>query len=283
MIVSMDRLIRAALSASLAAQLVLPAATAYAAPAPSRKVGFIGCLAKPGDAELGAQISESLEKRLVRARVPGFEFLPDAVARGRANLKGGPVNPQRIVAAGRAIGADKIIVCLITYKRERAATVPGQSKTTTVTRDVTQYVEEEYYTEVPNPDYEEPIEASIPIGNIGPVQFSAIVGGPKAPKTIKEKHVRRVPQKRTVSEEVEEPAEPATEKPGYVRLQAAYMVVDVASGKMEKRDTVSYLNELEAMWDAMESDKDLRRKAGESTVDSLERSVLAKLPSTPGK
>lgn len=283
MIFSMDRLIRAALSASLAAQLALPAATAHAAPAPSRKVGFIGCLAKPDDAELGAQISESLEKRLVRARVPGFEFLPDAVARGRASLKGGPVNPQRIVAAGRAIGADKIIVCLITYKRERAATVPGQSKTTTVTRDVTQYVEEEYYTEVPNPDYEEPIEASIPIGNIGPVQFSAIVGGPKAPKTIKEKHVRRVPQKRTVSEEVEEPAEPATEKPGYVRLQAAYMVVDVASGKMEKRDAVSYLNELEAMWDAMESDRDLRRKAGESTVDSLERSVLAKLPSTPGK
>lgn len=272
-----------ALAASLAAQFVLPASTAHADPPPSRKVGFIGCLAKPDDTDLGAQISESLEKRLVRARVPGFEFLPAAVARGRANLKGGPVNPQRVAAAGRAIGADKVIVCLITYKRERASTVPGESKTTTVTRNVTDYVEEEYYTEIPNPDYEEPIEASIPIGSIGPLQFSAIVGGPKVPKTIKEKHVRRVPQKRTVSEEVAEPAEPDTEKPGYVRLQAAYMIIDVASGKMEKRDAVSYLNELEAMFDSMESDTDLRRKAGESIVDSLERSVLAKLQSTPGK
>lgn len=279
----MGRLIRVALSASLATWFILPAATAHADPIPFRKVGFIGCLAKPDATELGAQISESLEKRLVRTRVPGFEFLPDAVARGRANLKSGPINPQRVVAAGRAIGADKIIVCLITYKRERAETVPGEAKTTTVTRDVTQYSEEVYYTEIPNPDYEEPITAAIPIGNIGPLRFSALVGEGKVPKTIKQKHVRRVPTTRKVSEEIAEPAEPDTEKPGYVRLQAAYMIIDVASGKMQNRDTVSYLNELEPVFDAMESDKDLRRKAGESTVDSLERSILAKLPSTPGK
>ncbi|TBR24855.1 hypothetical protein EPO15_03240 [bacterium] len=239
-------------------------------------------MSKPEDAELGSQISKSLEKRLVRARVPGFEFVPEAVARGRASFKGGPVNPQRIVAAGHAIGADKVIVCLITYKRERAATAPGETKTRTVTRDETEYVEEVYYKEIPNPDYEEPISAAIPMGNIGPVQFSAILGTPKTPKTIQEKHVRRIPQKRRISEQVEETAE-ATEKPGYVRLQATYIIVDVASGKMENRDSVSYFNELEAVFDSMESDKDLRSKAGESTVESLERSVLAKLPSTPGK
>lgn len=283
MIYSMGRLIRAALSTSLVAQLVLPTATARAEPNPSRKVGFIGCMAKPDDIELGAQISESLEQRLVRARVAGFEFIPGAVARGRASLKGGPINPQRIATAGRAIGADKVVVCLITYTRQRAETVQGEAKTTTVSRDVTDYVEETYYTEVENPDYEPPIQAAIPLGNIGPVQISALVGGPKSPKTIKEKHVRRVPQKRTVSEEVTEAPPPATEKNGFVRLQAAYMIVDVASSKMENRDAVSYVNELEAIFDSMESDKDLRRKAGESTVDSLERSVLAKLPAAPGK
>lgn len=276
------RLIPAAISTAFAAQLLLTSPKAHAAPAPSRKVGFIGCMAKPEDAELGSQISKSLEKRLVRARVPGFEFVPEAVARGRASLKGGPVNPQRIVAAGQAMGADKVIVCLITYKRERAATAPGETKTRTVTRDETQYVEEVYYKEVPNPDYEEPLTAAIPMGNIGPIQFSALLGTPKTPKTIQEKHVRRVPQKRRISEQVAETAE-ATEKPGYVRLQASYIIVDVASGKMENRDTVSYFNEIAAIFDSMESDKDLRSKAGESTVASLERSVLAKLPSTSGK
>lgn len=279
----MGRLICAALSASLVAQFVLPATTARADPAPSRKVGFIGCMAKPDDVELGAKISESLEQRLVRAHVAGFEFLPDAVARGRASLKGGPINPQRIVAAGRAIGADKVVVCLITYKRQRAETVQGEAKTTTVSRDVTNYVEETYYTEVENPDYEPSIQAAIPLGNIGPVRISALMGGSKSPKTIKAKHVRYVPQKRTVSEEVTEAPPPATEKNGFVRLHAAYMIVDVASGKVEKQDAVSYLKELEAIFDFMESDKDLRRKASESTVDSQERSVLAKFSSVPGK
>lgn len=260
----------------IAGVIVLIAATARADPAPALKVAFIGCLAKPDATDLGTQISESLETRLVRARVPGFEFIPDAVARGRASLKAGPINPQRVVAAGRAIGADKIIMCLITYKRESAATVAGESKTTMVSRDVTSYVEETYYTEVENPDYEPSMEAAIPLGNIGPVQISAIVGTPKIAKTIKEKHVRRVPQKRTVSDEVVETGD-SSEKPGTVRLQAAYMIIDVASGKTEKRDTVSYLNELEAIFDSMESDKDVQRKAGESTVDSLEKSVLAKL------
>lgn len=256
--------------------LVVSASAAFAEP-PPRKVGFIGCLAKPDAVDIGAQMSESLEKRLLRARVPGFEFLPDAVAKGRANLKGGPINPQRITAAGRAIGADKVVVCLITYMRRRAETVQGEAKTTTVSREVTDYVEETYYTEVENPDYEPPIEAAIPLGNIGPVQVSALVGGPTSPKTIKEKHVRRVPVTRKISEDVTEAPPPATEKNGLVRLQAAYMIVDVASGKAEKRDTVSYVNELEAIFDSMESDKDLRRKAGESTVESLEKSVLAKL------
>ena len=277
------RLIRAAFSASLAALFVLPAATACADQAPSRKIGFIGCMAKPDDVDLGTQISESLEQRLVRTHAAGFEFLPDAVARGRASLKGGPINPQRIVAAGRAIGADKVVVCLITYKRQRAETVQGEAKTKMVSREVTDYVEETYYTEVENPDYEPPIQAAIPLGNIGPVKISALVGGPSSPKTIKEKHVRRVPQKRTVSDEVTEAPPPAEEKSGFVRLQAAYLIVDVASGKIETRDAVSYLNELEAIFDSMESDKDLRRKAGESTVDSLERSVLVKLASVPGK
>jgi hypothetical protein len=274
-------LFRAALAASLVAQFSL---STYAAdPALSRKVGFIGCMAKPGDVELGAQISDALEQRLVRARVAGIEFLPDAVARGRASLKGGPINPQRIVAAGRAIGADKVVVCLITYKRQRAETVQGEAETRMVSRDVTDSVEETYYTEVENPDYEPSMEAAIPLGNIGPVRISAIVGTPTSPKTIKEKHVRRVPRKRTVSEEVTDAPPPATEKNGFVRLQAAYMIVDVASGKVEKRDAVSYLNELEAMFDSMESDKDVRRKAGESTVDSLERSILAKFPPAPAK
>jgi hypothetical protein len=258
----------------LAVALLLAAAAAQAAPAPSRKVGFIGGMAKPADPQLGTQISTALEKRLLRARVPGFEFLPDGVARGRAKLKGGPINPKRMAEAGRAIGADKVLVCLITYERVRAAVEPGTSKTTTVSRDVTQYVEEVYYVEVPNPDYEEPITAAIPLGNIGPVSVSAIVGGTKVPKTIKEKRVTK-----KVTHEVEEPGEPPAEKPGHVLLRAGYVLLDAASGKLEKRDTVSYRNEIEAIFDAMESDEDLRRKAAESTVESLERSVVAKLGS----
>lgn len=280
----MGRFARVAAAAVLAARFVLTAAPARAEPASSLKVGFIGCLAKSDDAELGTQITESLETRLVREHTPGFEFLRDAAAKARAKLKGGPINPQRVADAGRAIGADKIIVCLVTYKRERAATVPGTSKTETVSREVTDYVEEEYYTEVPNPDYEEPVTATLPVGRIGPVGLFVNVGvGDKTPKTIREKHVRRVPRTKTVSEEVTEPADAPTEKPGSVRLRAAYLIIDAASGKTEKRDTVSYLNELEPIFDSMESDQDLRRKAAESTVDSLERSILAKLPSTPAK
>lgn len=278
----MDRSSRAAVPAALAALLAVPAARAGAA-APV-KVGFIGCLAKAGDAALGKEISESLETRLAREHVTGFEFLPDAAERARAKLKGGPVNSQRVAEAGRAIGADKVIVCLVTYRRERAATVPGTAKTETVSREVTDYVEEEYYTEVPNPDYEEPVTASVPVGRIGPVGlFVNVGGGDKTPKTIREKHVRRVPRTKTVSEEVTEPADAPTEKPGTVRLRAAYLILDAASGKTEKRDTVSYLNELEPIFDSMESDDDLRRKAAESTVDSLERSILAKLPPAPAK
>lgn len=280
----MGRLARVFVSAVLAARFVLTAASARAETAASLKVGFIGCLAKPDDAELGTQISESLEKRLVREQLRGFEFVQDAVAKARASLKGGPISPRRVTDAGRAIGADKIIVCLVTYKRERAATVPGTAKTTTVSRDVTEYVEEEYYTQVENPDYEEPMTASVPVGRIGPVGlFVNVGGGAKTPKTIREKHVRRVPRTKTVSEEVTEPADAPTEKPGSVRLRAAYLIIDAASGKTETRDTVGYLNELEPIFDSMESDKDLRRKAAESTVDGLERSILAKLPSTPAK
>lgn len=280
----MGRLIRVAVPALLTVRFVLPAASARAEPSASLKVGFIGCLAKPDDAELGTQISESLEKRLVREQLRGFEFVQDAVAKARASLKGGPISPRRVTDAGRAIGADKIIVCLVTYKRERAATVPGTAKTTTVSRNVTEYVEEEYYTEVENPDYEEPMTASVPVGRIGPVGlFVNVGGGAKTPKTIREKHVRRVPRTKTVSEEVTEPADAPTEKPGSVRLRAAYLIINAASGKTETRDAVGYLNELEPIFDSMESDRDLRRKAAESTVDGLERSILAKLPSTPAK
>lgn len=244
---------------------------------PARKVGFIGCLAKPDAAELGVQISESLEQRLGRARAPGVEFLTDVVGPARAKLKGGPVNPHRIAETGRALGADKVIVCLMTYQRRRAETIKGEAKTEIVSRDETQYVEETYYTEVENPDYEPSISAAIPLGNIGPVQISGIISGPKSPKTIKEKHVRRVPVTKRVSQEVTGLAEPDTEKPGFVKLQAGYMIIDAVSGKTEKRDTVSYVYDIEAMFDAMEDDKDLKRKAAESTVDSLEKSILAKL------
>ena len=52
---SLGRHIRAADLAVLAAPVLLPATTARADPAPSRKAGFIGCLAKPDDADLGTQ------------------------------------------------------------------------------------------------------------------------------------------------------------------------------------------------------------------------------------
>jgi hypothetical protein len=251
-----------------------PAARAELAP---RKVGFIGCLAKPDAADVGIQISESLEQRLARARAPGVEFLKNIVGPARAKLKGGPVNPQRLAEAGRALGADKVIVCLMTYQRQRAETIKAEAKTYIVSRNETEYVEEVYYTEVDNPDYEPPLSAAIPLGSIGPVQVSAILSGPKSPKTIKEKHVRRVPKTKRVTQEVTEDAEPDTEKPGFVRLQAGYMILDAASGKTEKRDTVSYVYDIEPMFDAMENDKDLKRKAAESTVDSLEKSILAML------
>jgi hypothetical protein len=258
---------------------MLAALAAHAEPAPSRKVGFIGCLSKPADAELGAQISESVEKLLVLERVPDLEFLPDAVGRARAKLKGGPVNPQRVAEAGRALGADKVVVCLMTYSRERAAVEPGKEKTTNVSQDVTDYEEETYYQEVPNPDYEPPVQANIPIGRAGPVGFFVTVGGKGQPKTIQEKHVRRVPVHHTVNHEVTETG-PETEKSGYIRLRASYVIMDAASGKIEERDTVSYVNELQPMWDGMETDQDARRAAAESTVASLEHGILEKLKYT---
>lgn len=263
--------------------IALTLVLALAAPAlAARKVAFAGCLAKHEDAELGDQISDSLEQRLLRAGAPDFEFVPDAVSKARASLKGGPVNPDRIAQAGRAMGADEVVVCLITYKRERAATVTGEAKTTTLKRDVTEYVEEEYYVDVPNPDYEPPMSANIPVGRAGPVTFFVTVGEKAQPRTIREKHVRRVPQTKTLSTEYTEPGE-ETEKPGYVRLRAGYLIMDAATRKVLLRDTVSYVNELAAMWDSMETDKDVKSKAADSVVDGLEHGILAKLPAATGK
>lgn len=261
--------------ASAALALLLPA-RAHAAAA--RKVAFLGCLAKAEDGPLGQDMSQALERRLVSARVAGFEFLPHLLGPAREKLRGGPVNPARLAKVGRELGADTVLVCLVSYQREHAQDVPATSKTVRLASEKTDYIEETYYEEVPNPDYEPPTAVPIPLGKAGNVSFNLVLGGAQQPRTIKEKHVRRIPRTRTVYTDVVEPDRPASEKPGFVRLRAAYVVMNAASGKVETRDTVSYYKEIEPFFDAVESEDELKQKAADAAVADLQRSILDKLP-----
>lgn len=167
----------------------------------ARKVGFLGCMARPDDTYLAKQISESLEKRLLGDHLDGYEFLHDGVSRGRNRLSAGQITGERIAATGRVLGADKVILCLITFdRREPAAYTEGDR--------------------------------------------------------------------------------------GSIELQAGFMIYDTATGALEKRETLTYHNDLDSESDAKTPEVEIRRKAIDTTLDNLERSLLAKLtprrPSTTG-